>query len=505
MTKALAPGLSRDSSRVWLPLLISAGFLVGAHAQDQEKGKAETKKSGQATSKTNLSSKKADSKPDANKKSGTVAGPAAKTEPLEIFTDPRAEQALGKQKSIPGLRDTNPANVSAVKAMAAEGAVDTEAIQRFVQGMAFQLTDKRNINALVSPSPDIKPNSAAARAIQNATDNLLDALNTAKLAKNTRFLSAYNKELVATLPKLLDNHLVSRIQAMIVLGQTGSPSAVPIFLAQLKDPNQTIWVKLWAAKGLSLVVNGGTQVDAAISAEDAITAGKVLADFLGSEKDIPWPATVRAIEALGAMRQAAVPTNMQKSEMAVAAMRYLADTRSRPEVRAEAARALGMMRVNAAIGKFNFPLIAYHIGQLAAQIGEQSQAAFPRNPGKSQYLTGLLLSEIHQAFHGVEGARESGLLKIPFASSDQTYLSAVADLTDAVARSSVELIRSGGKVEARQKALGERVAALKSYLDKNPPKDFHLVPGDMEFRGENATVVEAPPKKTKVARAPGGE
>ena len=172
---------------------------------------------------------------------------------------------------------------------------DRDTIQRFVEGMVYRLADRGNINGLIAPPPGVSPNSATLRGIKEASGNLIDALNTARLAKNASFLQVYNQVLIATLPRLLDNNLVSRIQAMIVLGQTGDPAALPIYLSQLKDPNQTIWVKLWAARGLSNVVDNGLRVDAVLNAQQASTAGKALADFLvTNETEAPWPAQLRA-------------------------------------------------------------------------------------------------------------------------------------------------------------------------------------------------------------------
>src|SRR5207249_3899536 len=128
--------------------------------------------------------------------------------------------------------------------------------------------------ALIDPPEGIRPGAAILRAISDASDNLVDPLNTARLAKNTTFLSAYTAQLRTTLPKLLDNNLIARTQAMIVLGQTGDRELMPVFLNQLRDKNQTVQVQLWALRGIANVVDNGTRT-AALSAAEAIAAGKV--------------------------------------------------------------------------------------------------------------------------------------------------------------------------------------------------------------------------------------
>ena len=205
------------------------------------------------------------------------------------------------------------------------------------------------------------------------------------------------------------------------------------------------------------------------------------------------------------MRQAALPVKMADAEMAAAAMKFLADPTARPEIRATAAWALGMVRVNPAVARYNFPLVAHVVGQLAAELGDKAGASFSENPTLSEYLSGLLVGPIFQAFNGVEGARESGLLKTPGLGQAATYVKQVADLQASVARASVELVRApAGQVPARKKDLSDRVAALKAFLDKNPPKDFHLIPAGPEYRPAAAGPVAKAAEPAKAAGVAGG-
>jgi hypothetical protein len=366
--------------------------------------------------------------------------------------------------------------------------------------MAYDLTDKANLNALIKPAPG--PPRAGARAVQTATDNLLDVLQTARVAKNAEFQTVYNAVLLEVLPKLLDNNLISRIQAMIVLGQTGDPNALPVFIAQLKDPNQTVWVKLWAARGMTRVVDSGTKVDS-IGAQ-AIEAAKALSALLGGENNaLPWPVQYRALEALGAMRVSSLP-NSVKAEMATTAMKYLADPEARPEVRAQAAWALGMVRTNQATKNYNYALIAYDTAQLAAELGEKINASVVRNKTLSEYLTNLLVGPIHEALNGRDGARDSGLLKVPGGFPALASTKQVSDLTSAVTKASLDLVRSTpGQYPKYQKDLDDRIAGLKAYLEKNPPKDYRLVPNGQEFRPDKEQVAKAPDDKPGAAGGPG--
>ena len=244
MIKPLAPRILRGCSSAWLCLsIILAGIGVFPSillAQD-----AETKK-------------EQEEKPAAVAERKPQVKPAST---VQILKDPAAEDLLKIEtlKSVPTWKELRgDADIKSVKAMAAgEVPADRDTIQRFVQGMGFVLTNKANVKAWLDENEKARP----ALKIQEATGNLLEALNVAKAGKNTSFLKLYTDILITNLTKLLDNHLLPRTEAIIVLAQTENPDAVPIFLKQLKNPKQTVWVKLWSAQGLSNVAGAGKRVE----------------------------------------------------------------------------------------------------------------------------------------------------------------------------------------------------------------------------------------------------
>ena len=59
--------------------------------------------------------------------------------------------------------------------------------------------------------------------------------------------------------------------------------------------------------------------------------------------------------------------------MAVAVMRVLTDPKARSDVRAEAAKALGMMQISSAVSNYNFSLVAHATAQLAARRGRSDR------------------------------------------------------------------------------------------------------------------------------------
>ena len=286
------------------------------------------------------------------------------------------------------------------------------------------------------------PMAAAAQfAIQQATDSLLELFLSAKGANNSNFLSTYNQVLLQMLPPVLEGHLLSRIAASIVLSQTGVPEAVDVFLKQLNNPEQTVWVDLWAARGLTNIQQMGRyNLDAA----RAIRAAKTVADFLEREKELPWPVQYRALEALGSLRRANTP-QMQKGqpEMAGTAAQFLTDPEGRVEVRTEAGWALGMMEIPAGINGYNFPMIAYSVGELAAMLGDRIREIYPKNPTQAEAWTGLLVTQILQTFDGIDAARDSGLLKSthPAAAQARPFIKQVSDKIKPVAAAAVKLVR----------------------------------------------------------------
>ena len=316
--------------------------------------------------------------------------------------------------------------------------------------------------------------------------------------------------MLINLAPLLKHHLVPRVQAAIVLGQSGNPDAYKLFIDEIHNPKQTVWVKLWAIRGITNIVR--LNPASRLTAIQASEAAKVIANYLDSNKELPWPIQLRGLEALATLRHGFLPTAPRSAEMAATAMRILADPRARADVRAEAVHALGMMQITNAVPHFNYNLVAYAAAQLAAEIGDQIVASFTKkapaiNPTKAEYLTGVLVGPIHQAFDGQPGVRDSGFLHNPAtsATSARSEVQKTLGQIEPVSRASMELIRSPtGQLKARRQDLVTRVAVLKEFLSKNAPADRHLVPDDQGFleAGEQSA---SPAAASVAAGAHGGK
>ena len=501
------------STKPAAPAAAKKGTGSGGQATAKAKGEADAAKNeGGADEPQTKDEKKTDDQPPAEPPPDPSQ--TQKVTPVEVFKDPNAEEILNVKNFRPiGNRLPMPGDVEAVKGMAGNpsAAVDPTVIRRMVDGMVAQLTDTKNIQALIDPPPNMPAGSPTMRAIEEATRNLLEPIYMARAAQSTRFLTEYNRILLRSLQPLLKHHLVPRVQAMIVLGQSGNPEALKLFLDEIRNPRQTLWVKLWAIRGITNIKQNPS---ARFSAAQEIEAARVVAAQLDEKtKDMPWPLQLRALEALSSLRQGYIPAAPKNAEMAVAAMRILADPKARTEVRAEAARALGMMQITTAVPDYNSPLVAYAAAQLAAWVGDQIVASYsadkgtPLNASKAEYLTALLVGPVYQAFEGQAGVRESGLLH-GNATPARSDIQKVADQIKPVAKAALELIRAPkGQLKARRADLAARVDALKDFLAKNVPANRHLVPDDDGFLEDAGSQAGAPaePGAAKVAEAPGGK
>jgi hypothetical protein len=446
--------------------------------------------------------------------------------PVEVFKDPDVEAILeiASLRPLAGAPNITQNEILQVKEQAGNPNMSPNRalIDRVVRGLAAKLTDRKSIESLLEESKDEAPKETVAKAtapkaaprrrpegdggkvIQEATDNLLEPIYMAQAAKNDGFLKEYRLALNTHLPQLLKNHLIPRLQAMIVLGEAASPEALTIFQNEIGSRSQVLWVKLWALQGITNIKRGGGRFTADVESR----ASRAVADFLERQKDLPWPIQLRGLEALGSLRQGALPTDPSRAHMANAAMAFLADSDAKTEVRSEAARALGLMQVNA-VPNYNFRLIAHAAGQLAAdlatEINNQYTDSPPRaeNPTRARYLTALLVGPVYQAFEGVQGESGSGLLQI--ASRDQQslkYIRQVFDQVRQLSQASVDLIGAPSKdYKARKQALAARTAALRGFLQQNPPPNRRLVNGGRQFGNEgNAAGAWAPAPAQPVAQ-----
>ncbi|MDG3003036.1 hypothetical protein [Paludisphaera mucosa] len=417
---------------------------------------------------------------------------------LDIYKDPNVDGLLDPKK-FPEIRAPKAATdeqIAQLKQMAASPLVapDANTITDVVNGMIGQMTNTRNIQAVLDPTAE--KNLKTVQAVQAATQNLLEPVFTSRSAKNAAFQTRYNQILLQKLPPVFKHHLIPRIQAMIILAQSANPDALKVLLDEIKSPTQTVWVKLWAFRGITnikLLTNR-------LSASQEADAAKAIAEQLGKGK--AWPAWVqyRALESLTALRQGFLPTSPRTADMAAVAFQYLIDDALRPEVRSQAALALGSMQITSAVPKYNFEIVAYATAQLGASILDKMVNSFSENPIRAQQLTTVLVGPVFQAFEGQAGVRDSGLLNNS-AVTNKADIQKYFDALKPVAKAASALIGAPtGQIAALTTDLKAKVAAYKAFLAKSTPAELSLFPNGPTYA---APAGEAAPPQAAAAPKPG--
>jgi hypothetical protein len=181
MIKPLAPRMLRGCLWVWLLVVFAGTYPATVVAQSTAKPAAKNAESKGAAKKDKDDDKDAPEPKEAPPKKVAV----------EVMIDPKAEEALPIEKLKSAGRACRPQDIKDVLAMAATpGAVDRDAIQRFVNGMVAILTDKSAVKAWLEDADDPKEATRLheqALKIRQATGNLIEALNrTARKLPTTR-------------------------------------------------------------------------------------------------------------------------------------------------------------------------------------------------------------------------------------------------------------------------------------------------------------------------------
>ena len=509
MVQVLTPRMSRGFSWGWCLVAALATFPPSVFGQGGV-GKGDAKKAA-----TPANAKKANAKDEVEEDvvakpegSGVVDAPQMKRlETNEIFKDPRAEKAIANTfAEIPAPQGALTAtDISSLKNMASGlQAPDPGLITRAVDIQAAAMTSRKNIKYVIGPPPGVGPKSETLRAIEKASQTLVDLLVTAREKKNDAFLAVYRPILFAKLQPLLSNHLFARMQASIILATAATPNTIDVFNKQLSDPKQVVWVKLWSARGISIATQDGRITPDVVKATAAAAA---LVGFLDQEPDAPWPVKVRALEALGNLRLASTLGPQGKPDVIAAVARFLCDDKEKLEVRAWAAWSLGMIPVPSSQASFNFPLVAYKIGRLALEIGEKIgeeydllEKDFTKRSDYARFLTGLLLYQVDPALSGESEIQGAGLLKMRHNALGpvQPFLKGLDEELKGLSRESIALLRAGGnETKGVRKEIAARVASLSSYLDKNRPADAPLYPGGPKFPLAPAAQVAGGPAPAK--------
>jgi hypothetical protein len=470
MRTPLAPKTPRIASWTWVWLAL--GLLLAPRMTFSQ-----TTKGGEPAKGGSTKASAADdaAKKDAPEKKGMVEAKAKrKVEPVEIFDDPRATEAaadLRIRELFPNARlqanDDQQFDAMASGAVAA----DRDLIVRYIRYQVNELTRRSNIQALANLSSRPEP----AKKIADATEKLVKPFLVASNPQTEGFRRAYVPELVgvalAQKDPLIKNHLYARNAILIVLKESTDAGAFPVYRAVLKDPEQVLALKISACEGITKAALKGR---ASIGGPDGASMAEALHQFLSGEPDTFWWAQWNALHALGALRQATSRPAQGKPEIAELALRFLADPKAKLDVRAYAGWALGMMQLPPQVKSYNYPLVAWQISQVAAEIGEEIAKVRRTDLPKAQHLTKLLVLLVE----GLAGDPDTALRNSGIVYADQNAVAPFIEKVKAVAVAAVEYDRAAGvQMAGRLQKLNAAVADLKATVNGKVPKNRSLVPG----------------------------
>jgi hypothetical protein len=193
------------------------------------------------------------------------------------------------------------------------------------------------------------------------------------------------------------------------------------------------------------------------------------------------------------LRQPGTDLQNPKADLEALVVSYLADPQVKLPARATAAWALGMIKPGPRPADLNFPLMAYLIGAVAAEVGTQI-VALDVDPVKypeqlAPYLDKVrrqtdLLLQLYQGFEGDPSLRDAGLLRFdhPSLARHRQMVANTAAQVRAVIAAAVALTQSAGSLVAERRAeLARAVAELKAFLAQSRPDDLALYPGGPQF------------------------
>lgn len=450
-------------------------------AQDT-KSQAQTKDAAKAPEAT---------KSQAPAKPGEVAkpkdAPTPATKPMleltETFRDPRVDDALSEDliKELPAPRPNFSANEERQVMLMAGGRGESNPrqVSRFVEAKAAELTNRKAIEAMLSGEGNV---NATVRTIESATQALINASRAANDANNSPFMMTYTASLVKTLQPLLKAHLITRVQAAIVLASTGSGEVNATLLQILSDEEQPWQMKFIAVQGL----NNSIQNDRRLTFNQRTQLTVAVSNLIRAEKESPWFIKEEACNVIGNLRIVSEVVSARKVEPAELMMELLTNDEERPEVRFAAGRALGMMEIPSQFRPFNYQLVAASVGQSVLDTAKRVLGTTPTDSSRGQQLVAIMAARLPGTFSGETGMTDSGLKRQATVGLASTEVKAAIDelfakTNNVVNAASVYVKSRGDIIQARRTDLQTAILELEKTVAKLQPKDRALIKDGATF------------------------
>ncbi len=461
---------SRSLYGAWVPFLLlvtlsGIAFTPFASAQDPEPSEVE-------------SSEASTSSPEQ-----AIISLADRDSTPELFIDPKIFQIDPGAEVRPRRRITPPQE-RRVREMANNNTqIDERLIRDYVNYNIVQFTTQEVRDEVRNPSNRPSREILVDKYLKNLTVPLKNAF----LNDNRRFLVAYQNALRTELVPFLEMNPLARIEAMTVLSQTRDPQLLDVFLAAINDPDQLVWVQLKAIQGVRELAitrerGGGNAI--LNTSQQAAAAAEQLANYLQNNPDVPWIVRLRALDALGYIRESTVAILPPDLKIARTLLEIVTDRRERLENRARAVWALGMLRIDNQIRDYNFGLVAYLAGITASDLTVEILQAYESSTELARQITGLLIFSVLVSF---EGERDpdlsaSGLLRVrpdhPNIGQSQEAIQTIYQGVSELSQASYRFVFAGPEeVNNRRQILKDTLAEFRVMLAKQKPESLQIDSG----------------------------
>ncbi|MFM1801713.1 MAG: hypothetical protein RJA81_1065 [Planctomycetota bacterium] len=412
----------------------------------------------------------------------------------ETYRDPRVDDALSEDliKELAPPRPTFSTNEErqVMNSAGGRGENNPRVLKRFVTAKASDLTNRKSIEAMLSGEGSV---SSLVRPIEAATMAMVNVSKAANAANNSPFMVTYTAVLIETLQPLLKSHLITRVQAAIVLASTGSLDVNPTLLQIIADDEQPWQMKLIAVQGVNNAIQYGRR-PMAYNTRTQITVA--MCNLLRGESDIPWFIKSEACNVIGNLRIISEVVSDRKVEPAELMMSLLVNSGERAEVRLEAARALALMEIPSQFRPFNLQLVAASVGQAVVDSAKRISAETPSDSSRGQQLVALLANKLPEVFLGDETKTASGLQGQANSTLASRELKAVIDeiftKVKDVTNAGSQFVKSRGQIiQARRTDFLTTIDALEKVVIKNQPQDRALIKGGETFELETPAETES--------------
>jgi hypothetical protein len=415
-----------------------------------------------------------------SKVTGKTAPPAPKSKvatdlpPLDTeklpagYVPPREvpeQMKIDKPLPVPDLRSADfKKQNTAYQALLTKGTVKTDADKKLLRwGISIKLarmTLKENRDQL----PKIR--AEIVRDLGRTCGPLVPALEL-----HDQFLAILCEEV----DKLLDNHFVVRLNAMILLteinwrdenhGQGQKEVACvlgePPLTKVLSDPQQLEPVKIWAVKGLARIAAESTA-----RADTRQRVVKALLTELASSKKHEW-LQLRLVEAVGASGVVEVE---KRPQVVQDLAKVMVDPDRHWMVRSEAAYQIARLPLDS-VRELKVNLLAVEM----VRLGEQMAIAYEKN-SKEFYWKDCFF-KLYLAFTPLNGDEKSKKYGLREQVTQNPSLSSYKDIVQQSYEKLLPLVQKvlGGKVDVK---ISDQLKSIKEWLGNNQPKDLRIVPNE---------------------------